>query len=125
MELKGVGSGPFVPRMCPRVVVVLPGPRSSSQSRGINPACALPGAEMKECLSTLCLRPFLLINSRIFLMPFFIKDFLRPAVITTSSLWLSQFLAASFLLLDLFGQTNPGLSIPVAPSSAVCEAVPW
>lgn len=95
------------------------------QRGGLRPGQILPGAEMKKCLSTSCLRQFLLINIRIFLMPFFKKDFLRSAVTTASSLWLSQLLTASFLLLDLFGQKNPRLSIPVAPSSAVCETVPW
>lgn len=32
---------------------------------------------MKKCLSTLCLRQFLLINSRIFLMPLLLKGFFK------------------------------------------------
>lgn len=72
-------SRPFIPGWhwdvpvllwCCQGLAAAPSAEGGAQTR-INPACALPGAEMNKCLSTLCLRQFLLINSRIFLIPFF------------------------------------------------------
>lgn len=80
MELEGMGSRPFVPGWHQDVPpgslwrcqghTAAPSAEGGPQTR-INPACALPGTEMSKCLSTLCLRQFLLINSRIFLMALF------------------------------------------------------